>query len=114
MRAAKHAPRDPFRLLERRHGLADIIDRGVGIRVERLRVIPVKDAAGKPVALQFMGRAGPVGASDLAYAFDDELLRGLDVPFLRDVDVLVEAMVAEDPSLARVAPEIVTRDLSEE
>ena len=76
-------------------------------------MVPVgKDAAGKPVALQFMGRAGPVGASDLAYAFDDDLLRGLDVPFLRDVDVLVEAMVAEDPSLARVAPEMVTRDLA--
>ena len=76
-------------------------------------MVPVgKDAAGKPVALQFMGRAGPVGASDLAYAFDDELLRGLDVPFLRDVDALVEAMVAEDPSLARVAPEMVARDLA--
>ena len=76
-------------------------------------MVPVgKDAAGKPVALQFMGRAGPVGASDLAYAFDDELLRGLDVPFLRDVDTLVEAMVAADPSLARVAPELVTRDLA--
>ena len=77
-------------------------------------MVPVgKDAAGKPVALQFMGRAGPVGASDLAYAFDDDLLRGLDVPFLRYVDVLVDAMVAEDPSLARVAPEMVARDLSE-
>ena len=76
-------------------------------------MVPVgKDAAGKPVALQFMGRAGPAGTSDLAYAFDDELLRGLDVPFLRDVDTLVEAMVAEDPSLARVTPEMVTRDLA--
>ena len=60
----------------------------------------------------FMGRAGPAGTTDLAYAFDDELLKGLDVPFLRDVDTLVEAMVAEDPSLARVAPEMVTRDLA--
>ena len=76
-------------------------------------MVPVgKDGEGKPVALQFMGRAGPVGASDLAYAFDDELLRGLDVPFLRDVDVLVDAMVAADPSLARVAPEMVTRDIA--
>ena len=71
-----------------------------------------KDGEGKPVALQFMGRAGPVGASDLAYAFDDELLRGLDVQFLRDVDVLVDAMVAADPSLARVAPGMVARDLA--
>ena len=55
---------------------------------------------------------GPVGVSDLAYAFDDEILRGLDVPFLCDVDVLVEAMVAADPSLGRVAPEMVSRDLA--
>ena len=76
-------------------------------------MVPVgKDGEGKPVALQFMGRAGPVGANDLAYAFDDEVLRGLDVPFLRDVDTLVEAMVAEDPSLARVAAEMVARDLA--
>ena len=75
-------------------------------------MVPVGKVEGKPVALQFMGRAGPVGASDLAYAFDDEVLRGLDVPFLRDVDTLVNTMVAEDPSLARVAPEMVTRDLA--
>ena len=164
--ATEHAPRGPFHVLERRHSLAEIIERGAVVPVERHRVnppptmacgaaktcahrvlnletgevenpvanfsamdnvmpshmnkhvplpkvmVPVgKDVEGKPVALQFMGRAGPVGASDLAYAFDDEILRGLDVPFLRDVDVLVEAMVAEDPSLARVAPEMVTRDL---
>ena len=33
MRATKHAPRDPFRVLERRHGLAEIVERlldGVG------------------------------------------------------------------------------------
>ena len=69
--------------------------------------------AGAVTCEEYMGRAGPVDASDLAYAFDDEVLRGLDVPFHRDVDVLVEAMVAEDPSLARVAPDVVTRDLSE-
>ena len=26
--AAEHAPRDPFRLLERRHRLADVVERG--------------------------------------------------------------------------------------
>ena len=29
MRAAEHAPRGPFCLLESRHGLADIVERGV-------------------------------------------------------------------------------------
>ena len=40
MIATKHAPRGPPRLLERRHGLTEIIERGVGILVERLCVIP--------------------------------------------------------------------------
>ena len=38
VRAAKHAPRGPFRVLERRHGLAEVVERGAGVRVERLPV----------------------------------------------------------------------------
>ena len=38
VRAAEHAPRDPFRLLERRHGLAEIVERGGGVLEERRRV----------------------------------------------------------------------------
>ena len=34
----EHAPRDPSRVLERRHGLADIVERGAGVIVERRRV----------------------------------------------------------------------------
>ena len=30
VRAAEHAPRDPLRVLERRHGLADIVEGGAG------------------------------------------------------------------------------------
>ena len=40
VRATHHAPRGPLRLLEHGHGLADIVERGVGVRVERHRVIP--------------------------------------------------------------------------
>ena len=40
MCATEHAPRDPFRVLERRHGLAEIVELGAGVQVERLRVIP--------------------------------------------------------------------------
>ena len=28
VRAAEHAPRDAFRVLERRHGLAEVVERG--------------------------------------------------------------------------------------
>ena len=33
VRAAKDAPRNPCRVLERRHGFADITERGAGVRV---------------------------------------------------------------------------------
>ena len=39
MRATEHAPRGPFRLLERRHGLVEIVERGGGVLVERQSVI---------------------------------------------------------------------------
>ena len=45
MRGAEHAPRDPCRLIERRHGLADIVERGVGVQAERLRVRHRRDVA---------------------------------------------------------------------
>ena len=40
MPASKNAPRDPSRVLERRHGLADIVECGAGRPAKRLRVIP--------------------------------------------------------------------------
>jgi hypothetical protein len=40
MRATKHTPRGPFRVLERRHGLAEIVERGANVLVESLRVSP--------------------------------------------------------------------------
>ena len=33
MRAAEHVPRDPSRVLERRHGLAEIVERGAVVFV---------------------------------------------------------------------------------
>ena len=38
MRATERAPRDPFRLLERRHGLAEIVESRTGVHEERPRV----------------------------------------------------------------------------
>ena len=38
VRATEHALRDAFNLLERRHGLVEIVERGVGVHEERLRV----------------------------------------------------------------------------
>ena len=39
VRAAEHAPRDPFHVLERRHGFAEIAKRGGGVLVEHPSVI---------------------------------------------------------------------------
>jgi hypothetical protein len=36
VRATKYAPRDPCSVLERRHGLEDVVERGAGVLVERL------------------------------------------------------------------------------
>ena len=38
MRATEHASRDPLYLVECRHGLAEIIERGAVVSVNRLRV----------------------------------------------------------------------------
>ena len=39
VRATEHAPRGPFRVIERIYGLAEIVERGGGVLVERPRVI---------------------------------------------------------------------------
>ena len=41
MRATEHAPRDPCHVLERRHGLAEIIERGAIVAVKRHRENPL-------------------------------------------------------------------------
>ena len=40
MRATEYAPRGPFQVLERRHCLAEVVERGSGVPVERHRVVP--------------------------------------------------------------------------
>ena len=40
VRATEHAPRDPFRGLERRYCLAEIVECGAGVPVERRRKNP--------------------------------------------------------------------------
>ena len=45
MRASEHAPGGPFRVLERCHGFAEIVERGAGVTVERPRVNPCQRRA---------------------------------------------------------------------
>ena len=46
VRAAEDAPRSLGRLLERGHGLAEIVERGAVVMVERHRVTPSRVARG--------------------------------------------------------------------
>ena len=47
VRAAEHAPRGPFQLLERRHCLAEIVERGAGVPAERIGAIASRDFLGR-------------------------------------------------------------------
>ena len=62
VRATEHASRDPFRVIERRHGLAEVVDRGAvvhrlrrasdGVAAERDGVgLPEDDAYGLPAGV---------------------------------------------------------------
>jgi hypothetical protein len=63
VRATEHAPRGPFSVLERRHGLAEIVERGTDVQAERLRV----NRPGKlhhnilSYSVRIAARRGPVG-----------------------------------------------------
>eukprot|EP00746_Dinoflagellata_sp_MGD_P149169 gnl/MRDRNA2_/MRDRNA2_81244_c0_seq2.p1 gnl/MRDRNA2_/MRDRNA2_81244_c0~~gnl/MRDRNA2_/MRDRNA2_81244_c0_seq2.p1 ORF type:complete len:657 (+),score=130.34 gnl/MRDRNA2_/MRDRNA2_81244_c0_seq2:267-1973(+) len=71
-------------------------------------MVPVGlDSAGQPLGLQFMGRSGPVDAVDMAWLFDDELLKTIDVSFLKNVKSAVDAMIVNDPSLDRANARLV-------
>ena len=51
MRAAEHAPRDPSRVLERRHGLAEIVEHGAVVLVPDDAPPPLERAHGRPVMM---------------------------------------------------------------
>mmetsp|Transcript_11479 Transcript_11479/g.21693 ORF Transcript_11479/g.21693 Transcript_11479/m.21693 type:complete len:627 (-) Transcript_11479:335-2215(-) len=71
-------------------------------------IVPVGlDVKGRPVGLQLLGRAGPPKSKGLGYSYDAELLKSIDLPFLKTVEAVAKAMVKEDPTLARVEPQLV-------
>ena len=76
----EHAPRGPFRLLEHRHGLAEIVERGVGVLDE---VEVMRDRKPSPV---------PLTASEVHEVVDE-----LE---LADAKVRLKTLKAENESLA--------------
>ena len=69
VRTSKHASRDPFRVLARRHGLAEIVKRRAVGFVERLRVNP--RCAVHPPRPRRTPRVGPSLARDDAPVYDE-------------------------------------------
>ena len=93
MRAPQHAARDPFRLLERCYGLAEIVERGGGVLVERLRVIlSHPNAAGNGTGWRLIIASGSRhGAAVLRETNAlDEVVR----PFATSVEAAAAALVA--------------------
>ena len=71
VRAAEHAPGGPFRVLERRYGLAEIVERGRGVIAERpsntpRRVVGQWGGAGGALCEDHFALAGSVGVAAAA------------------------------------------------
>ena len=77
------------------------------IPVPKVTVPVGTDADGKPVSVEFWGRAGPSNATDKMWAYDDAYAKTGDLPFLYTIKPLVEA-IAADPALMRVDAALVT------
>ena len=66
----EHAPRDPFRLFERRNGLAEIVERGARVQVERRRVIPPQSKREWMTLSENASRNGPHLAQERLVFFE--------------------------------------------
>ena len=93
MRPTEHAPRGPVRDLKRRHGLAEIVECGARVGVERLCVCDRVNAAGNGtsgwrVVVSSGSRHGAAVLRETNAL--DEVVR----PFATSVEVAAAALVA--------------------
>ena len=98
VRAAEDAPRDPFRLLERRHGLAQIVERGI--------VVLVGQAAGA-CGFRFSGVPRELSAFITAVRKGGPVPRALSATEalvdLKVVEAICDAAAAKSAAGTRVA-----------
>jgi hypothetical protein len=98
MRATEHAPRRPCRLLERRHGLADIVERRAVVLVEGPRVY-----VGRPEAddlrIGAMTELGN-GLSDAGHHEDALSVREAELAMKRRVGAAPESILCAQSNLA--------------
>ena len=90
MRAAEYAPRGRFRLLERRHGLAEMVERGAVGSVERLHRVNAagNGTSGWRVVVSSGSRHGAAVLRETNAL--DEVVR----PFATSVEAAAAALVA--------------------
>ena len=95
MLATKDAPRDPFQFLERRHNLAEIVERGVGVPVEHPRVkFPRCPDAARDCVWSGEGIMQPYAST---------LLEQPSIPQGHDIASVVARCVMEDSGLRPAA-----------
>ena len=70
VRVTEHAPRGLFRILERIHGLAEIIERGAVVLVERIRIIPPHSERGLGILPEDALRHGQCSAQQRLNFFE--------------------------------------------
>jgi len=92
VRGTKHAPPGPFRLLQRRHGLAEIVERGAVISVNRHRVTQPH--------LEREVMTLPENASRHRYSFAQQRLDFFEAPYAPSA----QPTTLWDPSPAPTAP----------
>ena len=75
MRSTEHASRDPCRVLKRRHGFAEIVERGGWVLAERPRVIPTHGQSREDwnETLQKLSTHGPQGVLGFGEDFDADV-----------------------------------------
>ena len=126
VRGSEHASRARCRLLERRHCLAEIVERGGGVAEERHRIkvpscrprMPRRPPRRPPCmfclhytvlrcrrgVFVYKSACGRGASGRAGKSSHNRTVVLVDVPFQRELHA--------DPSLARVAPEMVARDLA--
>ena len=97
MRATKDAPRNPFCLLEPRHGLAEAVERGAFVLVKRLRVMgrPEGDLSQR-MAMNLLGN----GLSDVGQHEDALSVQEANLSMRRRLGVSAHSILVAQGNLA--------------
>ena len=106
VRASEHAPRDPFRVLERRHALAEIVECGAIVREDRLG--GGLEDLNRSVWRRMCETGDRLVASEERYGPLREFWRGYDAPVV-EAPPVVEAAPAPRSGGSVISPQLFRR-----